>query len=222
MDGFLDALFGGDSERQPERFAVAPGVVMSNLDLLGEGRVQVRIPALPNFEPWARIASIGGGSGRGFVWLPQTDDEVLVAFAQDDPNAVYVLGGLWSTRDRPPLTAPNDFLTTRMIRTGLSPSPLGHEIKFDDALQTVTITTSTQQTVTLSPEKIELSGAMGALKVTLDTATQSISLTAPAKIELQAAQVSIKGAQVSIEGTANLDLKATGPCTVTGLPIKLN
>lgn len=224
MDGILDALFGrdGERERDSERFAVAPGIVTNNLDLLGEGRVQVRIPALPNFEPWARIASVGGGAGRGFVWVPQTDDEVLVAFAQNDPNGAYILGGLWSTRDRPPLSAPTDFTTTRLIRTGLSPSPLGHEIKFDDALQTVTITTATQQTIILSPDKIEISGAMGALKLTLDSATQSISLVAPAKIELQAAQISLKGAQVSIEGTGNLDLKSTGPCLVSGLPIKLN
>jgi uncharacterized protein involved in type VI secretion and phage assembly len=222
MSEFLDALFGSEDQRQPTRFAVAPGVVTSNLDLLGEGRVQVRIAALPNFEPWARIASVGGGSGRGFVWVPQTNDEVLVAFAQDDPNAAYILGGLWNTTDRPPLTLPTDFNTTRMIRTGLSPSPLGHEIKFDDALQTVTITTATQQIITLSPDKIELSAAMGAMKITMDAATQSISLVAPAKIELQAAQVSIKGAQVSVEGTANLDLKSTGPCTVSGALIKLN
>lgn len=222
MDGILDALLGADGDRQPDRFAVCPGIVTNNLDLLGEGRVQVRIPARPNFEPWARVASVGGGSGRGFAWLPQVDDEVLVAFAQDDPNAAYVLGGLWSTRDRPPLSLPTDFATTRLLRTGLSSSPVGHEIKFDDALQTVTITTSTNQTVTLAPEKIEVSGALGALKVTLDSATQSISLSAPAKIELQAAQIDIKGAQVTVEGTGNLNLKASGPCVVGGLPVKIN
>ncbi|WP_437569820.1 phage baseplate assembly protein V [Sorangium sp. So ce542] len=222
MDGFLDALFGRDAERHPERFGIAPGIVTNNVDLLGEGRVQVRIPALPNFEPWARVASVGGGSGRGFVWLPQTDDEVLVAFAQNDPNAAYILGGLWSTRDRPPLTNPVDFVTTRLIRTGLNNVPVAHEIKFDDAQQTITITTSTQQKVTLSPQAIEISGTGGAVQIKLDTSTQSISLVAPAKIELQAAQISLKGAQVSIEGNANVNVTANGPCVVTGMPIKLN
>jgi uncharacterized protein involved in type VI secretion and phage assembly len=222
MDGFLDALLARNEERSSERFAVAPGVVTNNLDLLGEGRVQVRIPALPNFEPWARVASVGGGSGRGFLWLPQNDDEVLVAFAQNDPNSAYVLGGLWSTRDRPPLGVPLDFTTVRLIRTGIGSVPRAHEIRFDDAKDTITIVTALDQKVTLSPDKIEISGAAGALKVSLDTKAQSISLTAPQKIELQAAQISLKGAQVSIEGTANLNLKTNGPCVVSGTPIKLN
>ena len=53
-----------------------------------EGRVQVRIPSIPAMEPWARVPSLGGGSGRGFVWIPQIDDEVLVA-ENGGPAASY-------------------------------------------------------------------------------------------------------------------------------------
>src|SRR5581483_2508002 len=33
---------------------VALAVVLDNVDLEGEGRVQLRLPWLPGFEPWAR------------------------------------------------------------------------------------------------------------------------------------------------------------------------
>ena len=51
-------------------YSIAPGVVTNNVDLMSEGMVQVRIPAMPAIEPWARVCAVGGGSGRGFFWLP--------------------------------------------------------------------------------------------------------------------------------------------------------
>jgi uncharacterized protein involved in type VI secretion and phage assembly len=218
--GFVDALAQGFTGNNLGGFAVAPGVVTENLDLLGEGRVKVRVSAMPGFEPWARMASIGAGGERGFCWIPQIDDEVLVAFAQNDSSAAYVLGGLWSTVDRPPVTVPTDFLTKRTLKTGFA-GGVGHEVEFDDLFQSVTITTSTQQKITLDPKKIELSGAFGALTISLDSATQTISLQAAVKLELKAPQISLEGLTVEIKGT-EVSINAAGPCTVQGLPIKLN
>ena len=219
-DALMERLDQLGPDSIPDGFAIAPGIVTNNLDLIAEGRVQVRIPSAPQFEPWARLPSVGGGSGRGFCWVPQIDDEVLVAFAHNDPSAAYVLGGLWSTRDHPPLTVPTDFLIKRVIKTGLA-GGLGHEVEFDDALQSITITSSTQQKITIDPLKIELKNTAGTLSITLDNTSQSISIQAAVKLELKAPQISIEGLQVELKGTT-IDVQAAGPCTVTGLPIKLN
>lgn len=219
-----DALFerleklGPDS--LPDGFAIAPGIVTNNLDAIAEGRVQVRIPSMPAIEPWARVPSIGGGDGRGFLWIPQIDDEVLVAFAQNDPSGAYVLGGLWSTRDRPPLTLPTDFLIKRVIKTGLA-GGLGHEVEFDDALQSITITSSTKQKITIDPLKIKIENTAGTLSITLDNATQTVAVEAAVKIALKATQISIEGVQVDIKGSI-VNIQSAGPCSVQGLPIKLN
>lgn len=219
-----DALFarleslGPDS--LPDGFGIAPGIVTNNLDLMAEGRVQVRIPSIPAMEPWCRVPAIGGGSGRGFVWIPQIDDEVLVAFAQNDPSAAYVLGGLWSTSDRPPLTLQTDFLSKRVIKTGLA-GGLGHEVEFDDALQAITITSSTKQKVTIDPLQIKIANTAGTLSIALDNATQTVTIQSALKIELKATQISLEGAQVEIKG-ALVNIQSTGPCSVQGLPIKLN
>jgi uncharacterized protein involved in type VI secretion and phage assembly len=219
-DALLNRLENIEMETQPPGFAVAPGIVTNNLDLIGEGRVQVKIPSLPAFEPWARVSSVGAGPSRGLCWIPQIDDEVLVAFSQNDPSSAFVLGGLWSTRDRAPLTLPTDFLVKRVIKTGLA-GGLGHEVEFDDLLQSITITSSTKQKVTIDPLKIQLQNTAGTLSITLDNATQTVSIQAAVKLELKAAQISIEGLQVEIKGTT-INVQSAGPCSVQGLPIKLN
>jgi len=201
-------------------YSISPGIVTNNLDLIAEGRVQVRIPSLPAFEPWARLAAVGGGSSRGLLWVPQIDDEVLVAFSQNDERDAYVLGGLWSTLSRPPLTLPTDFLIKRVIKTGLA-GGLGHEVEFDDALQSVTVTTSTRQKITIDPLKIELQNTAGTLTIKMDNTSQTVSITAATKIELTATQISIKGAQIELKG-GKIDIQSGGPCTVMGLPVKIN
>lgn len=219
-EGLLDSVTAGGEETFAG-FAIAPGLVTNNLDALGEGRVQVQIPSLPDFEPWCRLAAVGGGSGRGFCWVPQIDDEVLVAFNQNDDRDAYILGGLWNTRDRPPLTLPTDFIIKRVIKTGIT-SGLGHEIEFDDALQSIKITTSTQQKITIDPLKIEMSNMAGTVKITLDNTQQAISIQAVASIELQAAQIKLKAANIDIDGTVATNVKSAGVCNINGTLVKIN
>ena len=219
MEGVVEQLA---NEPRSERtgFAILPGIVTNNLDLTGEGRVKVRVPSAPSFEPWARIVSVGAGGDRGLFWIPQIDDEVLVAFAQDDVNSAYVLGGLWNTRDRPPAALPPDALIKRVLKTGVA-GGIGHEVEFDDALQSITITSSTQQKIAIDPLTIKIESTGGAMSITLDQATQTITLQAAVKLALKAPQISLEGLQIELKGTT-VGVQAAGPCTVQGLPIKLN
>jgi uncharacterized protein involved in type VI secretion and phage assembly len=216
LDNLLEPLRGS---RSPG-FAIAPGIVKNNLDFLGLGRVQVGIPSRPEFEPWARLCAAGASSSRGFLWVPEIDDEVLVAFAENDLGSAFVLGGLWSTMNRPPLSVPTDFLIKKVIKTGLTEA-LGHEIEFDDALQSISIKTSTSQKITLDPKQIELTNLAGTVSITLDNTSQAVKITAVNKIELQALQIELKGTKIDMTA-ATVSINSTGPCSVTGLPIKLN
>jgi uncharacterized protein involved in type VI secretion and phage assembly len=209
-----------DAGSHPGGYAVAPGVVTDNLDIIGEARVKVRIPSLSAFEPWARLCAIGAGSSRGFIWVPQINDEVLVAFNQNDERDAYVLGGLWSTLDRPPLAVPTDFLIKRVIKTGMA-AGVGHEIEFDDALQSITIKSSTLQKITIDPLKIELQNTAGTLSINMDNKTQTISITAAVAVEIKATQIKLQGTQVDIKG-ATINIQSAGPCNVQGLPVKIN
>jgi len=216
LDNFMELLDGPDSEG----FAIAPAIVANNFDLIAQGRVQVKIPSRPAFEPWARLSAVGGSASRGFFWIPQMGDEVLVAFAENDLSSCYILGGLWSTMNRPPVSLPTDLLTKKVIKTGLTEA-LGHEIAMDDAKQSVTITTSTEQKITLDPTKIELTNLAGTLTIKLDNKTQAVTISAVNKIALEAITIEMKATKIDMTA-ANVSIASAGPCSVTGLPIKLN
>jgi phage baseplate assembly protein gpV len=154
------------------------------------------------------------------MWVPDIGDEVLVAFADNDTSSAFILGGLWSALNLPPLVLPNDTLSKRTIKTGLTET-LGHTLEFDDALQSITITTSTDQKISMDPLSIELTNLAGTVSIKLDNTEQSITLTAANKIELDALQISMTATKIEMDAT-EVSITSAGPCSVTGLPIKLN
>ena len=159
------------------------------------------------------------GSSRGFLWVPQIDDEVLVAFNQNDERDAYVLGGLWSTIDRPPLIIPTDFIIKRVIKTGMA-GGIGHEIEFDDALQSITIKTSTLQKITIDPLTIKLENTAGTLSIKMDNKSQR--LPSPPSIDrAQSDANQARRSQVDVKG-ATMNIQSAGPCNIQGLPVKIN
>ena len=80
-------------------YGVWPALVTDLADPDAQGRVRVRLPWSPDgggatFEAWARVATLFAGGGRGSWFIPDTGDEVLIAFAGGDPRHPFVLGGL--------------------------------------------------------------------------------------------------------------------------------
>jgi phage baseplate assembly protein gpV len=222
---FVEQLASGEV-RKGHGYSIAPGIVTDNVNILLEAKVLVRIPSLPSFEVWARMVSVGGGSSRGFMWVPQINDEVLVAFNENDQRDAYVLGGLWNTQDRPPASLPTDFMSKRVLKTGMT-AGVGHEVEFDDALQSISITTSTKQTIVMDPKTIKISTTKGALSVTLDMVAVPPAITLEVlagdiALKAPAGTISLEGLSVDIKATGTANLKATGICTVAGSLVKIN
>jgi uncharacterized protein involved in type VI secretion and phage assembly len=172
---------GEERKTDKEKTSVVAGTVINNCDRITQGKVLVRIPSLDQ-EVWARLTAPGASSGAGFLYVPRPDDEVLVVLSGDEPVDAYIIGGLWNTQDSPPVSNPiNPIETTtkRVIKTGLKAGS-GHVVEFDDGPgQSITITTSTQQKITINPSEIELSNTGGTLKLTLDNKRQTVSIDAP-------------------------------------------
>jgi hypothetical protein len=55
----------------------------------------------------------------------------------------------------------------------------------------------------------------------MDNESQTISISAAVKIELKATQIGIQGTNIELKGTT-VDIKASGPCTIKGLAVKIN
>ncbi len=197
-------------------YGVALAQVISNIDLKSLGRVQLLLPWLPGYQPWARVAVLAAGMGSGTYFIPQIGDEVLVAFNQGDIREPYVIGCLWNSTDRPPALATTDPLTKRKIRT-----LTGNEIAIDETTQSITITNSTQQTVTIDPLQIKVSNTTGTASLTITTAG-TVSIEASTSLELKSAKISIKAGTLDLTGAGNATLKAGGNCTIQGALVKIN
>src|SRR2546428_13692343 len=84
-----------------------PALVSDIKDADGQGRVKVTLPWAPDtgsgrYEAWARLATLMGGNNRGTWFVPDVNDEVLVAFEGGNPRRPYVVGALWNGQDAPP------------------------------------------------------------------------------------------------------------------------
>jgi len=124
--------------RREKFYGVAVGKVINNVDTDGaRGRVQLSFPWLSDTSDsdWARIATPMAGDQRGFFFLPDIGEEVLVAFEHGDLSKPVVLGGLWNGVKRPPVVHADGLNRIRMIKTP------GHTITFDDTkgLQKISI-----------------------------------------------------------------------------------
>lgn len=76
------------------------GVVLdvNDTDEGGQYRVKVHVPMIStgNEGIWARVSTLDAGPQRGSYFRPQTGDEVLLGFLNDDPKEAIVLGYLHS------------------------------------------------------------------------------------------------------------------------------
>ena len=114
--------------------------VLSNADPQGKGRVRVRM----NWQTdgmqtgWVRVMTPDGGSSsdvksnRGFVFIPEVGDQVLLGFRHGDPARPYVMGSLFNGTTGSGGLEGNHMksLTTRS----------GHTIKLNDSLSSLGIT----------------------------------------------------------------------------------
>ncbi|HEY6057335.1 MAG TPA: VgrG-related protein, partial [Candidatus Limnocylindrales bacterium] len=69
------------------------------------GRVKLKFPWLSDSyeSDWARMVQLSAGPDSGAVFLPEVNDEVLVAFEFGDIRRPYVVGGLYNGKDKPRL-----------------------------------------------------------------------------------------------------------------------
>jgi uncharacterized protein involved in type VI secretion and phage assembly len=204
-----------DAPRNDGRvYGVVTGQVTDNRDPEGLGRVKVAFPWLGEDSGtwWARIAVASAGAGRGNWFLPEVDDEVLVAFEHGDTRFPYVLGALWSQNAAPPEDVDDGGADRRSIWTRS-----GHVIQLDD---------------TDGEEKILIVDKTGANSITITSSDNGIVISADGDIAIESASgnVMIEGNDVTItargtatvEGTGGLELTSDATATLQGATVEIN
>src|SRR5438270_13414067 len=98
-----------DAETEASRvYEPMIGIVTDNKDPSKLGRVKLKFPVLSmdDTTDWVPVVMPGAGKNRGWFFIPEKDDEVLVLFEHGDIDRPLVVGSLWNGKDKPP--AKND------------------------------------------------------------------------------------------------------------------
>lgn len=97
-------------------------VVVDNKDPEKLGRVRVQFLWQKEQDdslitPWIRIAQPHGGSNKGFYFIPEIDEEVMVGFEMGNAEKPYVIGTLYQGVQRPGSNWYNETNDIKAIRT---------------------------------------------------------------------------------------------------------
>jgi len=182
-------------------FGVFTALVTDVKDPDGQGRVRIKLPWSPDpssavWEAWARLSTLMAGNKRGTWFIPDIDDEVLVAFLGGDPRHPFVVGALWNGKDAPPQSM--DGSGKNAIKQICSRN--GIKVTFDDqdGKESLKLETPGGGKVTISdgPSTVKVEDANGN---SVELASAGITVTASAKVTVNASQVAISAGMVQVD-----------------------
>jgi Rhs element Vgr protein len=217
-------------------------VIKIDSDPDNEFRVKVKLPLMQDDGDgiWVRLSTFYATNNAGNFFYPETDDEVIIGFMNNDPRHGVILGSVYSSKNAAPLT-PDEKNSQKAIITKAN-----LKLLLDDENKIITVTTPANNKIVISDKeksieitdqnsnsiKMDSDGiTMSACKNVVIKAQQDISLTATGNIKLNATQdVKVSGmnieesAQVkySAAGQAQAEFTASGQLTVKGAMVMIN
>ncbi|EKY18413.1 type VI secretion system Vgr family protein [Capnocytophaga sp. oral taxon 324] len=165
--------------------------VVANDDPKKQGRIQVRFfwqKTLGEQTPWLRVQTPDAGvltdksGNRGFQFIPEVGDQVMVSFEQGNPHRPYVSGSMYHGKNAKEVSNNVRSITTKS----------GSTIVFDD---------------NDGKERITIKDKNGNI-ILLDTKAKSIEITAPENIVMKAKNITLE-AEARIEAKAKENITAT-------------
>jgi len=211
-------------------------------DKKNQYRVEVKLSTMNSKSEtlFARIASFYASSQIGAVVMPEVDDEVVIGFVDNDPRSPVILGSLYSSQNKMPITLDkkNDqkvFVTKSKMK-----------VTFNETDKSIVIETPGKITATLSDKdkKIELKDSnnnkilMDSSGITLDS-FKDIKLSAKGQITIDAmsnaklstkASLTLEGMKVDLKAntvlqanaSASLKMQSSGILQIQGSLVKIN
>ncbi|ALM47916.1 hypothetical protein AMR72_02830 [Flavobacterium psychrophilum] len=212
-----------------------PATIIDNNDPSGLGRVKVAFAWQKDKggnSPWVRMINPHSGNGKGFYFIPEVGEEVLVGFEGGNAEKPFVLGSMYNGSGK---SGQNDSSNNfKAIQTRG-----GHLIRFDDTdgAESITISDKNGNTVVLNtneksitinaPERIDFiskeiniigeNNVNVSSKATAIDGSDSVSISSNTQVEAGAPSlsltgekdVSIDGMQVNVNGSVTTNVKGT-------------
>lgn len=145
---------------------------------------------------WARLAGPDAGSGRGYLFRPEPNDEVVVGFLNGDPRCPVILGSLFGSKNPPPeALGPIDdknekrgIVTKKGLKIGFvdgDETSLYIETKkakvlLDDGNETLSLTDKHGNSITLDKDGIVIKSA------------KALTLEAADAVQIKGSEVDVK------------------------------
>lgn len=162
-----------------------PATVISNNDPAGLGRIQVAFAwqkTSGGNTPWVRMVNPHTGSGKGFYFIPETGEEVLVGFEGGNAEKPFIIGAMYNGQAASGYADAGNTIKAIHTRSG-------HIIKFTE------------------DESILITDKSGN-EIMLDTIGKNINITAPETVTINARNI-ILNAGENITSTAGKNIAAT-------------
>jgi uncharacterized protein involved in type VI secretion and phage assembly len=181
-------------------YGVYPALVTDIKDPDGQGRVKVTLPwsadsAGARYEAWARLATMMGGNNRGSWFVPDNNDEVLVAFEGGDTRRPYVIGGLWNGSDKPPESMDGSGKNDKKVLRSRN----GVKVTLDDSSGKETFIAETP-----GGQKVTLKDGPGAVEIvdsngnSIKLEASGITINASAKVTITASMLEVSASMVTV------------------------
>lgn len=174
------------------------GLVVDNVDPEGMGRVKVKFPSLPESTEsyWCRLSMPMAGGKRGWMTIPEKDDEVLVSFVHGDVQHAIVVGSLYNGVDKPPYANEDKENNLRVFQ-----SRSGHRVTFDD---------------TKGSERIEIITNNEEIRIIFDAEQKTLAVYSGKDIVIEAKEkISLKCKDFVLEATEKISTNSTQTTEVT-------
>ncbi|MBB5710810.1 phage baseplate assembly protein V [Sphingomonas xinjiangensis] len=216
-------------------------VVQVAEDPANDFRVQVTLPLTDAENPvWARLGQPFASKGFGWSFLPEVDDEVVLAFLNEDPGAAVILGSLYSGA-RAPTHAPekpNDvkaLVTRSKMEVNFNDkdvvlkvsTPGGRYVELDDKTGTLTVADPNGNKLVMKSDTVDLISAANmtiksAANMTIDCGA-NLAVKAAVKCDIEAVQLNATAsAQLALASNGLGSLKAAAVLEVNGALVKIN
>ena len=201
------------------------GRVVENADPLGLGRVRVQMmwqEAGSEKTPWIRLLQPHSGSGKGFYFVPEIGEEVLVGFQGGNAEKPYVIGTQYNGKEKSGYADKENKIKAVHTRSGhklvftedesiLITDKSGNEILLDTKGSNITITAPETMTLNAKNLNINVSQNMttnvGNNMITNVTNDTTISIGGNHQIDIEKDhQFSSKNYAQKVEGDKIIDI----------------